>query len=101
MTRRILVALDDTESSQTAVHFVEQFFAHDDVEVLGINVAELHNRGSRQASATGSCSRPTGSSRQSESTRREPSRYAVKHRPGRDDSRRQHDGRRRGDRSGR
>lgn len=42
MTRRILVALDDSSSSQRAAAFVRDFFAPaTDVEVLGVNVARL------------------------------------------------------------
>ncbi len=42
MTRRILVALDDSRSSQRAAAFVSEFFAPaTDIEVLGVNVAEL------------------------------------------------------------
>ena len=42
MTRRILVALDDSSSSQRAAAFVRDFFAPaTDIEVLGVNVAEL------------------------------------------------------------
>jgi nucleotide-binding universal stress UspA family protein len=42
MTRRILVALDDSSSSQRAAEFVHDFFAPaTDIEVLGVNVAHL------------------------------------------------------------
>ncbi len=42
MTRRILVALDDSVSSQRAAVFVRDFFAPaTDIEVLGVNVAQL------------------------------------------------------------
>jgi nucleotide-binding universal stress UspA family protein len=39
--RRVLVALDDTEASERAAHFVNEFFDGLDVEVLGISVAEV------------------------------------------------------------
>ncbi len=40
MKRKMLVALDDSESSHEAARFVRDFFGDDDTEVLGVNVAE-------------------------------------------------------------
>jgi hypothetical protein len=39
MTRRILVALDETDASRTAAEFVNEFFGDRDMEVFAINVA--------------------------------------------------------------
>jgi len=42
VTRRVLVALDDTDSSRRAAEFVNSFFVDlDDVEVLALNVANV------------------------------------------------------------
>jgi nucleotide-binding universal stress UspA family protein len=41
MTRRILVALDETQASRTAAEFVNEFFGDLDVEVCALNVARL------------------------------------------------------------
>jgi nucleotide-binding universal stress UspA family protein len=39
MVKRILVALDDSEASQRAAQFVNEFFPHTAYEVIGLNVS--------------------------------------------------------------